>query len=675
MKISKSHTIHLFFVFLFLFSSVAAVPAPAISKNAQPSATVTTLEDLGGYPCYEGSLFTCVTFDVPLDHFNVDDPRTIPVTFAVLPASGERKGMFVVATGGPGYSGVAAADSYVTGYDESILSSFDVVFFDQRGIGLSDPAGTVCPFAGVTYYQQDARGRTPKQEKALKKSASNFVSSCLGEVGDPSILPYLGTKQAVEDLEAFREFIGDETFWLYGESYGTQYAQTYAAAHGEHLSGLILDGTVDLTFDGVNYYAQQAQSFNDTLVASLSACNDDPVCRRDMLGNAVRGYDQLSAQLSRGPISFKFPLANGRTAHRKFTLTNLEFVAASQMYGMSDRMMFVRALAAYASRKDIVPLARLLYIDMGVDSQTLEVVPDPFYSEAVFYGVECQDYGYPGSSPEEKANKYLRAADPFEGSIPRLASIVYSDLPCAYWPEASTDLTRPDYLFAEGIPTLVLGATADPATPVQHGVNVYEHLADGYLIKTEGGPHVTFGYGNECPDLYVTNFLVYDTVPDERETVCEGFVMDDYVPLAPRFAVSFLGPRRALSSVETEIYYLPEFFYWDGYEEQATGCAYGGVLGFAPNEFGTGYDLSLNKCSFTNNFIMTGSGSYDGTIDQFILTVKTTGRWKCDLTYTRTGEDVSITGKCNGKFVKEQDKDDDHDSHDFPDFHEPKENH
>ena len=675
MKTSLSRPLHLFIVFLFLFSSIAAAPLPSNAPRSKGPSIQAILEDLGGYPCYDGSLFTCVTFDVPLDHFNPDDESTISVTFAILPATGERKGMFVTATGGPGYSGIASADSYVAGFDESITSTFDIVFFDQRGIGYSDPANTTCPYAANTYYQQDARGKTRQQEKALKKSAGTFVNNCINEVGDPSILPYLGTKQAVEDLEAFRQLIGDEKFWLYGESYGTQYAQTYAAAHGDHLAGLILDGTVDLTFDGINYYAQQAQAFNDTLVASLSACNEDPACRRDTLKNAIRGYDTLAAQLSRAAIPFKFPLANGKTANRKFTLTNLEFVAASQMYGENDRMMFVRALAAYASRKDLAPLARLLYIDMGVDSQTLQVIPDPTYSEAVYYGVECQDYGYPGSSPDERANLYLRAADPFEKSIPRLASIVYSDLPCAYWPAASTDLTRPEYLFAEGIPTLVLGATADPATPVQNGINVYQHLADGYLITTEGGPHVTFGYGNECPDALVTDFLVNDAVPAERETTCEGVVMADYVPLAPASAKSLMGPRRALSTIETEIYYLPEFFYWDGFDPQSVGCSFGGAVDFATNELGTGYDLSLNRCSFIKDFILTGAGSYDSEADQFILTVQTSGRWKCDLTYTRTGEESSVTGKCDGKPVKEHHKDEDHDLHNAPDFKEQKEDH
>ena len=67
-----------------------------------------------------------------------------------------------------------------------------------------------------------------------------------------TLLPYLGTQHAVEELEPFRQLTGDEKFWLYGESYGSQDAQTYAAMHEDHLAGLSLDGTVDLHSVGLN---------------------------------------------------------------------------------------------------------------------------------------------------------------------------------------------------------------------------------------------------------------------------------------------------------------------------------------------------------------------------------------------------------------------------------------
>jgi pimeloyl-ACP methyl ester carboxylesterase len=659
------------FITVLLLSTMAASPLPLPERSQRAFATTKLLEDLGGFPCFEGSVFTCVTIEVPLDHFNPDDTRTIAVTFAVLPATGERKGMFVTATGGPGYSGIASADPYLLGFDPSIPAVFDIVFFDQRGIGYS--GDQTCPLAANAYYQRDARGLTKRQEQALKQSVKSFSTECVNEVSNAEILPYLGTRQAVEDLEFFRQLIGDEKFWLYGESYGTQYAQTYARFHSEYLAGLILDGTVDLTLDGIAYYAGWAQASNDTLVATLAECKADPACSKDMAGRPIKAYDSLVAALEKGPIRFKFPLPEGGSAKRQFTLTNLEFVTSGQLYSEGDRMMFARALSAYATRFDVVPLARLLYLGMGVDPQTLDVIPDPSYSDAVYYGVECQDYGYPGDSPNQKAANYLRAADPYEASIPRLASLIYGDLPCAYWPGATSDLSRPDYLTLEDVPTLVLGATADPATPVWNGINVYQHLKNAYLVTQQGGPHVIYGRGNECPDALVTDFLVKDIVPAAKETTCDGFVMDEYVRLAPRAADAFKNVRRALSSVETEIYYLPEFYYWDGFTPTAVGCPHDGLFGFASNDDGTIYEFSLDKCAFTDHFTLTGTGSYDTNADEFILTVSTRGRWKCDLEYHRGGEDISVTGKCSGKDVgKEHDDDDGEDHHKAPDLKEPK---
>jgi len=436
---------------------------------------------------------------------------------------------------------------------------------------------------------------------------------------------------------------------------------------------LILDGTVDLTYNGIEYYAQQAQAFNDTLVATLSACNEDPACLVQLNGEAISAYDKLASKLGQAPMSFRFPLSGGGFAKRQFTLSNLEYVAASQMYGESDRMIFTRALAAYTSNADLVPLARLLYLDLSVDPQTLQVIPDPSYSDAIFYGVECQDYGYPGATPNEKAENYLQAADPFESSIPHLASVLYGDLPCAYWPNATSDLTRPDYVFAEGVPTLVLGATADPATPVSHGINVYQHLADGYLITTQGGPHVTFGYGIECPDALVTDFLVNDVVPAQRETTCEGVVADAYVPVAPRTTKAFQNPSEIFSAVETEIDYLPEYFYWDGFTPTSVGCTYGGTFDFRANNAGTKYNFRLDHCEFIANFSMTGQGSYISENDRFVLDVRATGRWSCNLKYVRLGETINVTGKCNGKSIDEDHNDTDRNEHHVPTLKQPKE--
>jgi len=662
MKKSFRHAAQFVLILIFLFSSIAAAPISE-TQIAAKTRMDQFLEEHGGYACSEESYFTCVTLEVPLDHFNPDDTRAIEVTFAVLPAArpASRKGMFVVATGGPGTSGVLSADYYVAAYDQKIFNRFDIVFFDQRGMGLS--GGLACPAAAATYYQQDATGSSDP-DAAIKQFANTFSADCVNELSNPELLPYLGTAQAIEDLEYFRQLVGDDTFWLYGESYGTQYVQTYAAKYGDRLKGLILDGTVDLTLTGWEYYAQQAQAFNETMVATLASCEDDPLCIQDVTSRftfdpnhleqrALWVYDFLALHLKKAPVNFYHPLPEGGFEEREFTLTDLETVAASQMYGESDRMMFLRALTSGASDLDIVPLARLLYLSLGLDPQTLEVIPDPSYSDAIFYGVECQDYGYPGNSPEEKADNYLQAGDSF--SIPRFESVFYGDLPCAYWQSANSDPTRPEPFLAEGIPTLVLGATADPATPVGNGISVYERLTDGYLITTEGGPHVTFGYGNECPDVLVTNFLVNGKVPTQRETNCEGILTDSYVPLAPRDASSFATALDAFTSIETEISYLPEYYYWDGFEPASAGCPFGGTIGFESTD--TGYDYTLTDCAFSKGFALTGIGSYHPGKDRFTLSVTTTGYWACGLsTYARTGAKIKLTGNCNNLSIKKQTK-------------------
>ena len=140
---------------------------PAQSAAAHSEDTASILERLGGSDCPD-SAFTCINLTVPLDHFNPDG-RTMDVVFGVLPASGERKGMFVTVTGGPGSAELESADSYTSAFDPSIPENFDIVFFDQRGVGRS--GGLQCVQAAAKYYQEDWVAGTPAEEAALTEQA------------------------------------------------------------------------------------------------------------------------------------------------------------------------------------------------------------------------------------------------------------------------------------------------------------------------------------------------------------------------------------------------------------------------------------------------------------------------------------------------------------------------
>lgn len=617
--------------------------------NASRPSTRELLNSLGGVPCPNGSAFTCVTITVPLDHFNPSDSRTIDVVFAVLPASGTPRSMFVTVTGGPGTSGIYYADNYTSYFDPLLTENLDIVFFDQRGIGLS--GGLDCYQAASQFYQANWSARTPQRAENLKDAAKTFAQDCYQQMGKPEILPYLGTDQAVEDLELFRQMLGEDKFYLYGESYGTQYAQTYGHVHGDHLAGMILDGTVDLTPEGIAYYGDAAQAFNNALVDSLAACYDNLKCRADFPMRPLKGYDRLAERLRSGDLSVDFPLGDGTRVTRTFAYDDLESIGIGQMYGQSGRMLMVRALAAYARDGDMVPLARLLYPNLGVDETTLQPGFDPSWSDAYYYGVECQDYGYFSGNKDSRADQYINDALPFELSPVRLTAIVWGDLPCVYWRNSAQNIPRPDYWSFDGVPTFVMNAEADPITPIWGARAVFEHLDDGYMITQKGGPHVIFGRGNACIDNPITQFMVNDALPATREIECGGKIMTKYIPLAPLDSHDFPSLLATFQSAETEINYLPEYWYWDFVTTTRVGCPVSGWLELRAE--GGRTRMVLEQCAFSKGFIMSGTGAFHYNTDKFVLNVNVTGYQDCPLKYTRKGGDTFLKGACNGVTLNE----------------------
>jgi hypothetical protein len=286
-----------------------------------------------------------------------------------------------------------------------------------------------------------------------------------------------------------------------------------------------------------------------------------------------------------------------------------------------------------------------------LDPETLEAIPDPSYSDAVYYAVECQDYAYSAGTVEESALAYLRAGDELDASLPRFASIFYGDLPCVFWPDAQQDAARPAVLTAEGIPTLVLNATSDPATPYSNAQAVYAGLDEGYLITETGGPHIIFAWGFSCVDDPVTAYLVDDQLPEASETTCEGIVADAFVPLAEASAAGYEDPLEALNSVDNEIYYLPEYYYWDTETPTTIGCPYGGgTLTFQPSDDGEVF--TLIECAFSDGFVMTGSGSYNYDEELFSLDVTVAGLESGKLVYTRDADGLlHVSGEYGGQAV------------------------
>lgn len=486
------------------------------------------LKKLGGEPCEIHPSFTCVTITVPLDHFDPANTETTEVVFAVAPARGARKGMYVQAfPGGPGGEGISYARTEY--FSSQIQNQYDIVFFDQRGVGLSNPLE--CKNAYSKYFLEylnanDTIGEegydTPEEQQIAIQNAQSFVDDCVNEIGlDPAKLKFFTTNQVAEDIESFRQAIGDDKFMLYGVSYGTSVAQTYAREHSDRLLGLILDGTQDTTQTGDEIAFSQWEAFNNVLLEVFKACDANAECSKGLEGGSLAAYDELAQKLADAPIAYEFPLSSGKKEERLFTLNMLDYTTTYQLYSLDSRTDLMHALAD-AKAGDILPIARLYYDNANIDARTGKYLGDSSFSDTMYYIVWCSDDAYYSGTSAERSTKLMQEGQRLNGLVPRVdLDVLTLGLTCAFWPSAPTNPTIKEPLRAEGVPTFVLNATLDPATPFHEGKTVFENLDNGYHLYVEGGVHSIYGYGFSCPDQYIEDFLVDGKLPEQREIVCD----------------------------------------------------------------------------------------------------------------------------------------------------------
>ena len=480
------------------------------------AAAVTTaqLNAVGAGPCPNvESSFRCFSLTVPLDHFDPTNPATTTIVIAIHRATAHRsKGLLVTAVGGPGASGLTDADALLTTWSPAVIAAYDVVYFDQRGIGES--GGLYCPRAVLA--SRRAEGAAVFD---VVGSSRTFARRCSAELDSTALLPFLGTRQAAEDLEAARLALGAPPLRLYGTSYGTELAAAYARQHPEGLTGLILDGVVDTSLSAPAFWASAARGFESVLNETLASCSRRAACRQDLPHGARRAYDQLNARLARHPVR-----VTGGTG--LLTQALLHTYVGSALYTPSGRLGLLEDLAA-AAHGDLSRLVEGAWIAEGVDPTTWRLL-NTSVSYASYFGIQCADSpAYVGTSNQRVA-EWTTAASVIDRQLPRIGEIVFlNNLPCAWWPSPPALTSPPAPLVAAGIPTIVLTATGDPITPHEQGDAVVRSLADGYLIRTLGGPHVTLSPDAPCPDRIVERFLLRDQLP-ARRTTCPGRFVAPY---------------------------------------------------------------------------------------------------------------------------------------------------
>ena len=480
--------------------SASPSPNPAATSSAPADLTAFYTQTPDWSDCGDG--FFCAAVEVPLDY---DDPGAGSLQLQVnrRPADDPdaRIGSLLVNPGGPGSSGLEyaqAADRIVT---RQIRAAYDIVGFDPRGVGSSEPLECIDDAELDELLAFDGSPDTPEEEQAAVAITQNFISGC--EAQGARLLPHIGTKDAARDIDIIRAVVGDTQLHYFGASYGTFLGATYAGLFPERVGRMVLDGAVDPAVPGREVGKTQAVGFEQALAAFIDDCYTRNGCPLvEPKSAALQQIEDLFAAADRQPLSSQ----SGRPVTESLVVLGV----ITAMYDETSGWPILRDALDNAFDGDGGLLLALadIYADRQEDGSYAN------NANEVIVAVNCLDRPQSGDLDSIRAD-----AVEFAAVSPRFGEyIAWGGLSCINWPVRGESLPAP--ITAAGAePILVVGTTRDPATPYQWSINLAGQLQSGSLLTYDGDGHTAYTRGSRCIDDAVDEYLLTGTLPPP-DTVC-----------------------------------------------------------------------------------------------------------------------------------------------------------
>ncbi len=445
----------------------------------------------------------CTRMEVPLDYAH---PTGRIARIAVLRRAAEnpddRVGSLVLNPGGPGASGMSAAASLSTTVAGTELGRrFDLVGFDPRGIGASDPK-IVCR----NTQEEDAErldldlDTSPAGVAQTEAENKAYAQLCTQRVGN-DVLAHSGSQDVARDMDILRAVLGDDKLTYLGYSYGTRIGTDYAEQFPHNVRAMVLDGALDPNENPVDSLVNQGAGFQQSFDAFVDWCLTQPTC---WLDGAPKEQANSRFQEALRPLTVApLPVGNRELSYTDATTGAVQALYSDQLWPLLNQGLL--QLAAH-------------------DGSLLLTLADVYYqrdshgysgSEDAFTAIRCLD-DPPITDPAmaREADRRYRAAAPFldDGHPPSAARDV-----CAFWPVPPTGKPATPTVIGL-VPVLVISTTGDPATPYQAGVQLAQQLG-GRLLTFYGNQHTVALQGVKCVDDAVTNYLVRLEMPKQETCV------------------------------------------------------------------------------------------------------------------------------------------------------------
>ncbi|MDQ2797641.1 MAG: alpha/beta hydrolase, partial [Actinomycetota bacterium] len=464
-------------------SSAASAPGSqhATSSPPQPAAHFTdcrsafNLSSLS-YPSGREQRLSvsCATIDVPLD-YAMPGGRQVSLQLVKIhdSANTAKTGSLLVNPGGPGGSGVELGVGLSAQLSDSIMSHFDIIGFDPRGVGSSTPIRCLSDKQKDELNAASPDILTPTGFEAARQQARTFATACNNKIG--SALADFDTVQTARDMEQIRKAVGDPQMNYLGFSYGTELGSIYAHLFPKHIRVAVLDGAVNPLSDDITSFADQLKGFEGAFDQFAAYCSKAAPC--SSLGDPRQAVYKLAAKATASPIPSSTP---GET--RKAT----------------SSLVYTGVLSALYSQSLWPALGDALQKGLAGDSQGILSLADR-YNERVdgHYSnisdanatISCND-----SKPGPTDATILATAKSWKKRFPIFGLWSAPSLfGCQQWQPHRTPVPLPTAATPNKV--LVVGNLNDPATPYQGAKNLAKTMGNTVLLTWDGEGHTSYLQG------------------------------------------------------------------------------------------------------------------------------------------------------------------------------------
>ena len=438
----------------------------------------------------------CGFVTVPEDHQQPDGPA-IRIAVAIIKNQSEERlpDPVLVLSGGPGQKTLQDTVAIA-----QILEPFhpqrDLILFDQRGVGLSEPSLN-CPEFVDALFENLAETDSTQQAQ----TSHSALMACRDRlVAEGHNLAVYTSRQNGADVEAIRTALGYDMVNLYGGSYGSHLAQVVMRDHPNTIRSVIIDSVYPLE---ASLFIDVATSSATAIMHLLETCAQDETCAaaypdlEDVLFTVV---DQLNNEPH--PMTLTNPV-DGKSYEAFLTgdvvVQNLRtFLYDTMAIPLLPQVIFDVYNGDYALMTRLTS-AKLASFDRLSTGMELSVI-----CTDDLIGKTAQDFiDNLASLPPQLAG----SATPDDIREYGIFAI------CASWPvtEASSWVKEP---LVSDIPTLVLSGEFDPVTPPIYAELAAAHLANSYVFEFSGVGHNPVG-SSSCARNMVAGFLAAPhTAPD-----------------------------------------------------------------------------------------------------------------------------------------------------------------